>query len=108
MANIKAIADTKLPDRTKPALSSAPAPLGALTGAFGPGGGLVIGLALIVSLGAVLIGIVDGLADSGRLGGIVGLLGGVASFRDRFYKGRPIAAGTSYSSGSRIQLIMMS
>jgi hypothetical protein len=44
----------------------------------------------------------------GMIGGIVGLLGGVASFRDRFYKGRPIAAGTSYSSGSRIQLIMMS
>jgi hypothetical protein len=42
----------------------------------------------------------------GMIGGIVGLLGGVASFRDRFYKGRPIASLTTRNcSGRNIVLV---
>jgi hypothetical protein len=37
----------------------------------------------------------------GMIGGIVGLLGGVAAFRDRFYKGRPIASLTTGNSNGR-------
>lgn len=37
----------------------------------------------------------------GVVGGVVGLLGGVMSFRDRFYKGRPVASLTVDKSGSR-------
>jgi hypothetical protein len=37
----------------------------------------------------------------GMIGGIVGLIGGAASFYDRFYKGRPIASLTTRNSSGR-------
>ncbi|MET3911915.1 hypothetical protein ABID59_006282 [Bradyrhizobium sp. S3.3.6] len=37
----------------------------------------------------------------GMVGGLVGLAGGVASFYDRFYKGRPVASLTTRNSSGR-------
>lgn len=41
----------------------------------------------------------DAPAIIGMVGGIVGLLGGAASFYDRFYKGRPVASLTTRDEG---------
>jgi hypothetical protein len=37
----------------------------------------------------------------GMVGGIIGLIGGMASFYDRFYKGRPVASLTTRNSYGR-------
>jgi hypothetical protein len=42
-----------------------------------------------------------GAATIGVVGGVVGLLGGLTSFRDRFYKGQPVASLTTNNSGGR-------
>jgi hypothetical protein len=42
----------------------------------------------------------------GMIGGIVGLIGGAASFYDRFYKGRPIASLTTRNSSSRTLVLV--
>ncbi|MBH5391877.1 hypothetical protein [Bradyrhizobium diversitatis] len=42
----------------------------------------------------------------GMVGGVVGLLGGLASFRDRFYKGRPVGSLTTQNSfGNNVVLV---
>ena len=40
-------------------------------------------------------------ATIGVVGGVIGLLGGLVSFRDRFYKGRPAASLTTDNSSGR-------
>jgi hypothetical protein len=40
-------------------------------------------------------------ATIGVVGGVVGLHGGLTSFRDRFYKGQPVASLTTNNSGGR-------
>jgi hypothetical protein len=37
----------------------------------------------------------------GAIGGIIGMIGGLLSLRDRFAKGRPIASLTTTTQGSR-------
>jgi hypothetical protein len=43
----------------------------------------------------------DWAAMIGVVGGVIGLFGGLMSFRDRFYKGRPVASLTTNNSSGR-------
>ena len=42
----------------------------------------------------------------GMIGGVVGMIGGAASFYDRFYKGRPIASLTTRNSSGRMLVLV--